>query len=345
MLTQPESRNTAQGIGRYRALANHGIKRYLPSYWTFTGQTRGLLLEKPAIREETDMATVTIDNITDVVIAALGQNGEIDDRQREIMTSLIKHLHGFCKDVKLQHGEFIAACDYLARAGHVCDDKRQEFILLGDILGVEVLVDMLTNVIDGNESESTVLGPFYRENPPVLPKGASTVQKDFPEQESVYFEGYVRNTEGVPLAGVILDVWEDAPNGLYENHDPDQPDYNLRGRFETDENGHYAFKAVRPVPYPIPDNETAGELLRYMGHHPNRPGHMHFILSKDGYRPLISQIYDSSSDWLDNDSVFAVKDSLVGEFKKAAPGIGTDLHVEFDFALKPEAADERIAAE
>lgn len=291
------------------------------------------------------MATVTLDNITDVVIDALGQNGEIDDRQREIMTSLIKHLHGFCKDVKLQHHEFIAACEYLARAGHVCDDKRQEFILLGDILGVEVLVDMLTNVIDGNESESTVLGPFYRENPPVLPKGASTVQKDFPGQETVYFEGHIRDTDGNPLAGVILDVWEDAPNGLYENHDPDQPDFNLRGRFETDENGHYAFRAVRPVPYPIPDNETAGELLRYMGHHPNRPGHMHFIVSKPGFRPLISQIYDSSSEWLDNDSVFAVKNSLVGEFRKAGPEIGTDLHVEFDFTLKRDAATDRIAAE
>lgn len=291
------------------------------------------------------MATVTLDNITDVVIASLGQYGEVDDRQREIMTALIKHLHGFCKDVKLQHHEFIAACDYLARAGQTCDDKRQEFILLGDILGVEVLVDMLSNPITGNESESTVLGPFYRENPPVLPKGASTVQKEFPEQETVYFEGHVRDADGQPLAGVIMDVWEDAPNGLYENHDPDQPDYNLRGRFETDENGHYAFRAVRPVPYPIPDNETAGELLRYMGHHPNRPGHMHFILSKDGYRTLISQIYDSTSEWLDNDSVFAVKDSLVGDFRKAGPELGTDLHVQFDFALKPETAEGRIAAE
>ncbi len=289
------------------------------------------------------MGIVTIDNVTDVVIAALGKNGDIDTRQREIMTSLITHLHGFCKDVKLQHGEFMAACDYLTRAGQTCDDKRQEFILLGDILGVEVLVDMLTNPVDSGESESTVLGPFYRENPPVLPKGASVVQKHFDNEETAHFEGYVRDTNGAPLEGVIMDVWEDAPNGLYENHDPDQPDYNLRGRFVTDENGHYAFRAVRPVPYPIPDNETAGELLRYMGHHPNRPGHMHFILSKEGYRTLISQIYDSSSEWLENDSVFAVKESLVGEFKKAPKEMHDDLHVEFDFVLKAEA--KAMAAE
>ncbi|MAC79969.1 MAG: hydroxyquinol 1,2-dioxygenase [Rhodobacteraceae bacterium] len=288
---------------------------------------------------------ITLNNITDVVIGSLGENGEIDARQREIMTALIKHLHAFCKDVNLQHHEFLAACDYLARAGQTCDDKRQEFILLGDILGVEVLVDMLSNPVQGSESESTVLGPFYRENPPVLPKGASTVQMDFPDQETVYFEGHVRDADGTPLAGVILDVWEDAPNGLYENHDPDQPDFNLRGRFETDENGHYAFRAVRPVPYPIPDNETAGELLRFMGHHPNRPGHMHFILSKDGFRPLISQIYDSSSAWLDNDSVFAVKDSLVADFKPAPDGMDTDLHVDFDFTMKRVAAEDKIAAE
>ncbi len=289
------------------------------------------------------MGIVTIDNVTDVVIAALGKNGDIDDRQREIMTSLIKHLHGFCKDVKLQHNEFMYACDYLARAGQTCDDKRQEYILLGDILGVEVLVDMLTNPVDSGESESTVLGPFYRENPPVLPKGASVVQKHFDNEESAYFEGYVRDTDGNPLEGVIMDVWEDAPNGLYENHDPDQPDYNLRGRFVTDADGHYAFRAVRPVPYPIPDNETAGELLRYMGHHPNRPGHMHFILSKDGFGTLISQVYDGSSDWLENDSVFAVKESLVGEFKKAPADMHDDLHVEFDFVLKSEA--KAMAAE
>lgn len=290
------------------------------------------------------MSKVNIENVTDVVIASLGKNGSITARQREIMTSLIKHLHGFCKEVKLQHGEFLGACDFLARAGHVCDGKRQEFILLGDILGVEVLVDMLTHPVEGSESESTVLGPFYRENPPVLPKGASTVQKHFDNEETVLVQGQVRDTSGEPLAGVTIDIWEDAPNGLYENHDPGQPDYNLRGRFETDTSGEYAFRAVRPVPYPIPDNETAGELLRFMGHHPNRPGHLHFILAKEGYRTLVSQIYDGSSPHLDDDSVFAVKESLVGKFEEAPKGADTDLVLKFDFTLKPEAGAKQLAA-
>ena len=289
------------------------------------------------------MRNVTIDNVTDVVIASLGKSSPVTDRQKEIMTALIKNLHGFVKDANLTHSEFLAACDFLARAGHICNDKRQEFILLGDILGVEVLVDMISNPVSGNESESTVLGPFYRENPPVLPKGASTVQKTFDNQETVYVEGYVRDASGNPVAGATLDIWEDAPNGLYENHDPDQPDYNLRGRFETDENGHYALIAVRPVPYPIPEDETAGELLHFMGHHPNRPGHLHFIIQKDDYRPLITQIYDADTKWLDNDSVFAVKESLIGKFEKAPPGSDTDLVLRFDFVLRT--ADVSIAAE
>jgi protocatechuate 3,4-dioxygenase beta subunit len=125
---------------------------------------------------------------------------------------------------------------------------------------------------------------------------------------------------------------------------PSQPDYNLRGRFETDANGEYAFRAVWPVPYPIPDNETAGELLRFMGHHPNRPGHLHFILSMDGYRTLVSQVYDGSSPYLDDDSVFAVKESLVGKFETAPKGADTDLVVKFDFTLKPQTAAEQLAA-
>ncbi len=279
------------------------------------------------------MSAVTIDNVTDVVTAALGKHGEVTPRTREILMALIRHLHDFARDVKLQHDEFLFACDFLARAGQLCDDKRQEFILLSDIVGLEVLVDMLSHDGEVGASESTVLGPFYRENPPVLPKGASIAQMHFDGEETLYFEGYVRDTAGNPIEGVLVDVWEDAPNGLYENHDPNQPDYNLRGRLQTDENGHYAFRAVRPVAYPIPDDHTAGELIRAMGHHPMRPSHMHFLLQKDGYKRLISQVFDSRDEYLEKDSVFAVKESLIGEYRKAAPELGVDLHMSFDFVL------------
>lgn len=281
------------------------------------------------------MAHITLENITPTVVAAVSK--DIPNRQREIMVSLINHMHDFCRDVDLQHSEYLQACEFLARAGDVCDEKRQEFILLSDILGIEALVDMLTNKVSGNESESAILGPFYRDNPPVLPKGASTVQKGFDGQETVLVEGYIRNASGQPITDALLDVWEDAPNGLYEQQDPDQPDFNLRGRFETDADGHYAFEAIRPVPYPIPEDETAGELLRFMGHHPWRPGHIHFMIFKEGYRTLVSQIYDGESEYLHNDSVFAVKESLVGKFDTAPEGASTDLIVRLDFVLKQQA--------
>lgn len=284
------------------------------------------------------MRNITEENITGVVVEAIGQSNEISERQKEIMTALVRHLHGFCKDVKLTTPEFMQACDFLARAGAVCSDKRQEFILLGDILGVEVLVDILSNPTPNGETKGTVLGPFFRENAPVLPQGASIVQKHFDDEESVFVEGYVRDKDGGAIADAVLDVWEDAPNGLYENHDPEQPDYNLRGRVQTDAKGYYAYRALRPVPYPIPNDWTAGEMISYMGHHTMRPGHIHVVINKDGFRPLISQLYDDSSDYLDNDAVFAVKEELIGKFETAGDDLDTDLKVRFDFVLTTDIA-------
>jgi catechol 1,2-dioxygenase len=289
------------------------------------------------------MRNTTIDNITEAVTGALAP--DIPQRNREILVSLLRHLHDFCREVKLTHREWLAACEFMRRAGDISDDKRNEFILISDILGLEVLVDMLDHQVTEGESESTVLGPFYRENPPVLPKGASIVQKSFEGSETVLVKGRVLDTHGKPIEGVIIDVWEDAPNGLYEQQDPDQPDYNLRGRFTTDADGKYAFVGLRPVPYPIPYDGAAGELLNYMGHHPWRPGHIHFMVSKDGYQSLISQIYDADTKYLDSDSVFAVKESLIGKLSPAPAGTGTDLIMEFDFRLKRLPAQARIAAE
>lgn len=285
------------------------------------------------------MKNVSVDNITDLVVASLGKHGDISDRQHEIMSSAVKHMHAFCKDVNLQTDEFMSVCTFMMRAGQISSDKRQELILLAEILGIEVLVDMLTNPKEDNISESTILGPFYRESPPMLPLGSSIILKHFEDAETVLVRGHVLDVSGKPIAGALMDVWGDAPNGLYENHDPEQPDYNLRGRFETDENGCFSFVALRPISNPIPSDMCAGELLNYMGQHPNRPGHMHFIIFKDGFRTLISQIYDSESEWLNEDVVFAVKQSLIGNFKKAPKGTGTDLTLDFDFVLKSRNRD------
>lgn len=289
------------------------------------------------------MRNITIDNITDAVINSM--DTDIPARNMEIMKAALKHVHEFMKEVNLTYDEWLGAMEWMRRAGEISSDARNEFILISDIIGVEVLADMLDKKPTHNETISTVLGPFYRENPPVLPKGASIIQKDFEGQETVRVSGTIRDTDGNPVPGVTMDVWEDAPNGLYEQQDPDQPDFNLRGRFLTDENGEYEFVAIRPVPYPIPYDGAAGELLKYMGHHPMRPGHVHFMIMKDGYKTLISQIYDSTTEYLDNDSVFAVKEDLIGEMVKAPEGADTDLVMTFDFVIRDNALVESVAAE
>lgn len=281
------------------------------------------------------MRNITLDNITDAVVQSMSP--DIPDRNREIMASAIKHLHAFCADVNLSYEEWLESMEWLRRAGDISDDARNEFILIADIIGMEVLVDMLDKRPTHGETVTTVLGPFYRESPPVLPNGASIVQKDFEDQQTVRVRGQIRDTDGNPVSGVTVDVWEDAPNGLYEQQDPDQPDFNLRGRFETDADGRYEFVAIRPVPYPIPYDGAAGELLNYMGHHPWRPGHIHFLIQKDGYKTLVSQIYDSETEYLDNDSVFAVKEDLIGNMRKTSEGADTDLEMDFDFVIRADA--------
>lgn len=285
------------------------------------------------------MRNITIENVTDAVINALGD--DIPVRNREIMSCALKHIHNFCKEVNLTHDEWLDAMMWFKRAGDITDDARNEFILISDILGVEVLVDMLDKKVTDGETVSTVLGPFYRENPPVLPNGASIIKTHIEGSETIRVRGHIRDTDGNPVQGVTLDVWEDAPNGLYEQQDPNQADYNLRGRFQTDTNGYYEFVAVRPVPYPIPYDGAGGELLNYMGHHPWRPGHIHFMIMKDGYKPLISQIYDSNTKYLDNDSVFAVKEDLIGDMR---PSNGdTDLEMDFDFIIRHDSKVSNVA--
>lgn len=281
------------------------------------------------------MRNITIENLTDAVINAMSD--DIPARNREVMESLLRHVHAFCKEVNLTYEEWTEGMEFLRRAGDISDDARNEFILIADIIGMEVLVDMIDKQPTHGETVPTVLGPFYRDNPPVLPKGATIIQKDFDNQETLKVSGQIRDTAGHPVAGVTLDVWEDAPNGLYEQQDPDQPDYNLRGRFETDADGRYEFVCIRPAPYPIPYDGAAGELLNYMGHHPWRPGHIHFLIQKDGYKTLVSQIYDSETEYLDNDSVFAVKEALIGQLKKAPAGSATELEMEFDFIIRSDA--------
>ncbi|MBI3451682.1 MAG: intradiol ring-cleavage dioxygenase [Rhodospirillales bacterium] len=280
------------------------------------------------------MKSVTIDNITDLVIAAMSP--DMAPRTKEVLTNLIQHLHDFARDVRLTHEEWLIGIDFLSRAGKMTDEKRNEFILISDILGLESLADAISHNAHGNETESAVLGPFFREGAPVLPAGASIAQRNTKDGPAVSLRGRITNAKGEPVAGAIIDVWETGPDGFYEQQDPNQPDMNLRGRFKTDDNGDYDIMAVRPVSYPIPYDGPAGDLLQIMGRHPYRPAHIHMVVVAPGYKKLISQLYDRQDTYLESDAVFAVKGSLIVDFKPARDNSGAEYLVEHNVVLKAD---------
>lgn len=224
------------------------------------------------------------------------------------------------------------------------DDRRNETQLLCDIIGLESLVDEITSKLlatSNTETPSAILGPFYRNDAPLLPNGTSIIQNLSPSvswyeqavEDSAFVTGRVLSSSGAPVKGAIVDVWHSAPNGLYEQQDESQPEMNFRGRFETDSDGRYAFYALRPVPYPIPDDGPAGRLLGLLDRHPYRPGHIHFIVSASGYRALTTQLYDDRDEYIAKDAVFAVKDELVVKFVPRQGDAQARWSLEYNFVL------------
>ncbi len=269
------------------------------------------------------------ETLTQAVIARLATAK--DARLKEIMTRLVTHLHAFVREVELTEAEWFEAIRFLTATGQKCDDKRQEFILLSDLLGVSMLVDAINHRKPRGATESTVLGPFYVEGAPDLPSGAS-IAGDTPG-EPTEVSGRVLTPEGKPIAGATLDVWQASTNGLYDIQDPKQTPFNLRGRFRTDERGTYAFRTVKPTSYPVPTDGPAGEMLRAIGRHPYRPAHIHFIVSAPGYESVTTHLFVAGDPYLESDAVFGVKNSLVVDFKTKADKSG-DM-VSYDFGLKP----------
>lgn len=269
--------------------------------------------------------------------------GAADARLRQVMRSLVTHLHAFIRDVELSEAEWMAAIQFLTRTGQICDDRRQEFILLSDTLGVSMLVDAINHRAEGPATASTVLGPFYREGAAELPYGGA-ISKDGGGEPAVLM-GRVLDTAGRPIPGALLDVWETNEHGLYEQQDPGQPDMNLRGRFRADAEGRYKIVAIKPVSYPIPDDGPVGRMLRALGRHPYRPAHVHFIVSAPGYRSLVTHLFVEGDPYLDSDAVFGTKASLVVPFvpsdsaaEAAEHGVSTPFTtVAYDFVLSPAA--------
>jgi hydroxyquinol 1,2-dioxygenase len=256
---------------------------------------------------------------TDLTAAVLERlQATPDPRLREIMTALIRHLHGFVTEVALTTDEWLAAIRFLTATGQISTGQRQEFILLSDTLGVSMLVDLLAEPASagsaGFATESTVLGPFYVADSPEREYGASIAER--PSGEPAWYTGLVTDTDGTPIAGATLDVWQNADDMLYAVQNPDSPPGNLRGIFRTRADGSFAFLGVRPTDYPIPADGPVGQLLSRTGRHPWRPAHIHLIVSAAGYQSVATHIFDADSRYLTSDAVFAVKSSLVRTFER-----------------------------
>lgn len=264
--------------------------------------------------QEASVAATTSDQITETVLAAV--SGTPNPRTRRIVEALIRHAHDLAREVDLQPEELLYAAEFLKRSGDISDASRHEFILLADVLGITMVVNTLSANVPDGALEPSVLGPFYRSGSPVLPSGADLSRGGDADGESLHVSGRVLSGDGGPVAGAELEFWGTNMNGLYENVDPSQPDYNLRGRFFTDEDGRFEFWTVKPVSYPIPVDGPVGELLAATDRSNMRPGHLHVIASAEGYRTVVTELYTDDDQYIDSDAVFGVKNTLVVHYDR-----------------------------
>ncbi len=279
-------------------------------------------------------------NSAEVVISRMANCD--DARLKEVMAVIVRHLHAAVKEIEPTQEEWMAAIQFLTKTGHICDDWRQEFILLSDTLGVSMLVDAINSRRPTGASENTVLGPFHVEGAPDLPMGTNICLDG--KGEPMLVHGRIFDTDGAPLEGVTIDVWQANDEGFYDVQQKGiQPDFSLRGKFTTGADGRYWFKAVKPKFYPIPDDGPVGQLLKRLERHPYRPAHFHYIVTKDGFDPLTTHIFDPDDPYIHSDAVFGVKESLMARFepvedaaRQAENGFdGLYYDVEHDFVLAP----------
>jgi hydroxyquinol 1,2-dioxygenase len=252
-----------------------------------------------------------------------------DRRMRQVAQSLVKHMHAFVREVRPTPEEWFKGIEFLTRTGHMCDGKRQEFILMSDTLGVSMLVDFINYGKSGKSTESTVLGPFYTEGPPEMPLGASIVKPGTPGEPCVA-SGTVKDLKGKPIAGAVIDVWQAGGDGFYDVQKPEG--VNLRARFRSDAQGRFNFRCVKPASYPVPHDGPVGALLTATGRHPMRPGHLHFMIEAPGCEKLTTHLFVKGDKYLDSDAVFGVKQSLIVDFRKNKDGVA---ECRYDFVLKP----------
>jgi len=264
----------------------------------------------------TEQRPITPADITEAVIRRY--DACIDPRLRELMQALIAHLHGFIGDVGLTPDEWAAAIRVLTDTGHITNERRQEFILWSDTLGVSMLVDAIANQVPAGATESTVLGPFYVPNSPQREYGESMLDEDSVGTPA-WVHGRVLDMDGTPIPGAELDLWQNDADMLYAVQKEEGPEGHLRGRYRVRDDGSFGFVAVRPVPYPIPNDGPVGKMLDATGRHPWRPAHIHAIVRAPGFRTTVTHFFDEESEYLDSDTVFAVKPSLLRSFVERSP--------------------------
>ena len=261
-----------------------------------------------------------------------------DPRMRLISEALVRHLHAFVREVEPTQAEWAAGIDFLTRTGQMCDDKRQEFILLSDTLGVSMQVDAINHRRPEGATETTVLGPFYVQGPPEFACGAD-ISGGMTGQK-LYVEGSVATLDGTPIAGAIVDVWHADAEGSYDVQRPG--DLAGRGRLHTDAAGRFHFWTTRPAFYPVPHDGPVGQMLALQGRHPYRPAHVHFMIAAPDHETLVTHVFAEGDKYLDSDVVFGVKDSIIRPYTEHAPGTAPDgtlvgeryATLSYDFRLK-----------
>ena len=286
------------------------------------------------------MRNVSTDTLTQSFLDYMGD--DTDERLKFVLTSMVNHLHDFVRETNLTHDEWRKGLELLYQAGEISSPERNEFVLFSDVLGLSSLVDMVNSPDDG--TPSSVLGPFHVRGAPDLAVGGD--MKGTNEGAAVVVEGRVLSPDGTPIKGATLEIWQTAENGLYSGQDEHQPDYNFYACMTTGADGRYLFSTVRPAPYTVPDDGPVGELLHATGRHPWRPSHLHFIITADGHKSLVTEVFPSDDPYLDQDAVFGVREQLIMEYKERhdAEALPDDLAikstiaapfytVDFDFIL------------
>ena len=285
------------------------------------------------------MRNLTEANLTEAVTAAM--KGAQDQRTLEVLAALVKHLHAFVREVSLTEAEWMAGIQFLTAVGQKCDDKRQEFILLSDTLGVTTMKDIINNRKPPGATEYTILGPFHRPGAPDMPAHANLASGM--AGEATVVRGRVLAPDGSPVAHAALDVWQSDAEGQYDLQMPALEGMALRGVFHTDAEGRYSLRTVKPSFYPIPFDGPVGGMLKATGRHPYRPAHVHFIVSAEGFESVTTELFVEGDPYIDSDAVFGVRESLVVPFVRhdsadeaAALQVSAPFYtVDFDFVLQP----------